>query len=123
MYVRYGERATICHASLCTGIRRDRAGNTFADVSKKFSSIIVSVVALIFGLFSILVLRVSRRRLSQRKCRMMGQVTTENIETFYRVVSLGTLSHIYYSSGSIFSISVFVYLSRDSVQQVGSGKN
>ena len=53
----YGERVTICHASLSTGIRRDRAGNTFAAVSQKFSSIIVSVVALFFGLFGILVLR------------------------------------------------------------------
>ena len=55
-----GERVTIFHASLSSVIRCDRAGNTFADVSKKFSSIIVSVLALIFGLFlvfGILVLR------------------------------------------------------------------
>ena len=78
--IRYGERVTICHASLSSAIRCDRAGNTFA-----------SVVALIFGLFLVFGILVLREvifteelivRVSQRKCIMMGQVTTWTTASF-----------------------------------------
>ena len=90
MCIRYGEHVTICHASLSSSIRCDRAGNTFAAVSKEFSSLIVSVVALIFGLFLVFGILVLREAifteeligLSQRKCTMMGQVTTWATESF-----------------------------------------
>ena len=90
--------------------RRDRARNTFAAVSQKFSSIIVSVVALISGLFDILILMeaIFTHEVKSTKMQYDGSSTwtTENLETFYKVVSFGMLSHIYYSSGSI---SVFFH--------------
>ena len=73
----------------------------------------MSVVALIFGLFGILVLReaIFTHEVKLTKMQIDGPSTwtTESFETFYRVVSFEMFSHIYYSSGSLFNISVFVH--------------